>query len=146
MRAAILTGIATLALAASTVVALAQDQNVITVAVEGLVNDQGSVRCGLFNSADGWPNPGRQLMGVVAQISGGRSKCVFSNVPPGTYAVALFHAQHKETTLPTGLFGKPEEGFGFSRDASATFGPPSFQAAAYAYPGGNSVWPVHMQH
>ena len=146
MRATITGGVAILAMALSMAVALAQSPNSITVAVQGLVNDQGSVRCGLFNSPAGWPDPGKQLMGVVAPISGGRSSCVFSNVPPGTYAVALFHAQRNETTLPTGLFGKPEEGFGFSRDAAATFGPPSFQAAAYAYPGGNSVWPVHMQH
>jgi uncharacterized protein (DUF2141 family) len=133
-------------MAASMAAALAQAPNAITVAIQGLVNDQGSVRCGLFNSPDGWPDPGRQFMGIVAPISDGKATCVFGNVPPGTYAVALSHAQHNETTLPTGLFGKPEEGFGFSRDASGTVGAPSFQAAAYAYTGGHTIWPVHMQH
>ena len=31
--------------------------------------------------------------------------------------------------MATGLFGAPTEGYGFSRDASAPFGPPSFAAA-----------------
>jgi uncharacterized protein (DUF2141 family) len=138
--------IAVVAMLMSTTMAHAQSQNVITVAVTGLSNDQGSVRCGLFNSPAGWPESGNQFMGVVAPISGGSSTCVFKNVPPGTYAVALFHAQHNETTVPKGMFGKPEEGYGFSRDATGSLGPPDFAAAAYGYPGGSSVWPVHIQH
>ncbi len=58
------------------------------------------------------------------------------------YAVAPFHAEKGETTLRTGLFGQPEEGYGFSRNATGTMGPPSFNAAAYNYPGGASTWPV----
>ena len=44
------------------------------------------------------------------------------------------------------MFGKPKQGFGFSRDAKGSFGPPSFEAAAYKYTGGSSVWPVHIEY
>ena len=140
---AALAGVAALSFAAA---AFAQAGNVITVVVEGVRNDQGSVRCGMYNSPVGFREPGKEWKGVAAPISGGKATCVFDDVPPGSYAVAVFHAEHNETQLETGAFGRPKQGYGFSRDASGTFGPPSFDAAAYKYPGGPSNWTVHLQY
>jgi uncharacterized protein (DUF2141 family) len=126
--------------------AVAQSQNVITVQVESLHNDQGVVRCGLYNSPVGFRDVGKQYKGVNANISGGKATCVFSDIPAGSYAVAVFHAEHNEETLPTGAFGIPKLGYGFSRDPSTSFGPPSFDAAAYKYAGGPTLWPVHIKY
>jgi uncharacterized protein (DUF2141 family) len=145
MRAIILAaGLATALAAGGT--AVAQQGNDITIAVEGLRNDQGAVRCGLYNSPNGFREPGKEFKGVEAAISGGKANCVFTSVPPGTYAVALFHAEHGEKVLETGMFGIPKMGYGFTRDAKGSMGPPSFAAAAYAYAGGTSTWPVKVQY
>jgi uncharacterized protein (DUF2141 family) len=48
---------------------------------------------------------------------------VFTGVPAGTYAVAFFHAEHNETQLTTGMFGKPQQGYGLSNNAAGSFGP-----------------------
>ncbi len=122
----------------------AQQGNTISVPVSGLRNNNGNVRCGLFNSAATFPKDGQQFMGVVAPIANQQATCVFNNVPPGTYAVSLFHAEKGETQLRTGFFGQPEEGYGFSRNATGTMGPPSFNAAAYSYAGGATSWPVSI--
>jgi uncharacterized protein (DUF2141 family) len=126
--------------------AFAQGGNDIAVNVEGIRNDLGVVKCGLFNSPVGFREPGKQYKGVEAPISGGKATCMFTDVPPGSYAVALFHAEHNEERLQTGAFGIPKGGYGFSRDAKGSFGPPSFDACAYKYPGGPSTWVVHMQY
>jgi len=120
----------------------AQPGNTISVPVSGLRNNNGDVRCGLYNSAATFPKDGQQFQGVVAAIANQQATCVFNNVPPGTYAVALFHAQKGETKLKTGFFGQPEEGYGFSRNATGTMGPPSFGDAAYTYSGGLASFPV----
>ncbi len=122
----------------------AQQGNTISVPVSGLRNNNGNVRCGLFNSAATFPKDGQQFMGVVAPIANQQATCVFNNVPPGTYAVSLFHAEKGESQLRTGFFGQPEEGYGFSRNATGTMGPPSFNAAAYSYAGGATSWPVSI--
>ena len=127
-------------------VAEAQQGNTISVPVSGLHNNNGNVRCGLYNSAAKFPNDGQQFQGVVAPIANQQATCVFSNVPPGTYAVAVFHAEHGEATMEKGLFGQPKEGYGFSRNATGTFGPPSFGAAAYAYSGGAVNFPVTLTY
>ena len=124
----------------------AQQGNTISVPVSGLRNNNGNVRCGLFNSAANFPKDGQQMMGVVAPIANQQATCVFNNVPPGTYAVSLFHAEKGETQLRTGFFGQPEEGYGFSRNAKGSMGPPAFNAAAYTYAGGATSWPVTITY
>src|SRR5262249_33126484 len=102
--------------------AVAQSGNEITVAVEGLRNNDGVVKCGLFNSPAGFPEADKRFKGVEGAPSGGKATCVFTDVPPGTYAVAYFHAEHNEEKLATGAFGVPQGGYGFSRDARGSFG------------------------
>ena len=81
-------------------------------------------------------------MGVVAPIANQQATCTFTNVPPGVYAIALFHAEKGETKLRTGFFGQPAEGYGFSRNATGSMGPPAFNPAAYNYPGRPTTWPA----
>lgn len=124
----------------------AQQAGTINVVVSGVRNDQGDVRCGLYNSAASFPKDDKQFMGVVATIANRQATCVFANVPPGTYAVAVFHAEKGETKLRTGFFGQPEEGYGFSRNATGTMGPPAFNAAAYNFTGGNVNFPITITY
>ena len=145
MRTMRLCAILVLALAAAPV-ADAQAPGRLSVHVTGLHNDNGSVRCGLYASADTFRQPGRELKGAVAKPSGQRATCLFSGIAAGTYAVAVFHAENNETRLETGMFGKPKQGYGFSRNPSTTFGAPGFEAAAFNYPGGNLTMPVQLQY
>ena len=69
--------------------ASAQSSGKLSVSVTGVRNDSGSVRCGLYSSADGFREPGREMRGAVAPIKNGQATCVFSAVPAGTYAVAV---------------------------------------------------------
>src|SRR5262249_58629392 len=64
-------------------------------------NDSGSVGCGLYASPDGFREPGREMRGAVAPIKNGLATCVFNGVPAGTYAIAVFHAEHNETQNKT---------------------------------------------
>ena len=91
--------------------ASAQSSGKLSVSVTGVRNDSGSLR--LYSSADGFREPGREMRGAVAPIKNGLATCVFNGVPAGTYAIAVFHAEHNETQMETSLFGKPKQGYGF---------------------------------
>jgi uncharacterized protein (DUF2141 family) len=124
----------------------AQSPENLSVSVSGVRSDSGSVRCGLYSSPDGFRVPGREMRGAVAPIRNGHATCVFSGLPAGTYAVAVFHAERNEAQMETGLFGKPKQGYGFSRDPSSAFGPPSFDSAAFDYKGGRLNLPVRLSY
>lgn len=54
----------------------------------------------------------------------------FEGLSPGTYAIGVIHDANSNAKLDTAL-GIPREGFGFSRDAPVSFGPPKFTSAAF---------------
>lgn len=54
----------------------------------------------------------------------------FTDVPPGTYAIALLHDENGNGRADRVLM-VPREGFGFSRNAPVRMGPPSFDSAAF---------------
>lgn len=131
---------------AAATVALAQSPGRVTVTVLGLHSNDGVVRCGLYDSAAAFRKPGQEVRGVVAKPDGQRAACIFNGVPPGKYAIAVFHAEKNETQIEYGMFGKPKQGYGFSRNPSSGMGPPSFDAAAFDYAGGNQTMPVTLQY
>ncbi len=63
-----------------------------------------------------------------------------TGVPPGTYAAQAYQDENENGRIDRSLFGVPTEGIGFSNDAPMRFGPPSFDAAAFALgPGGGQI-------
>jgi uncharacterized protein (DUF2141 family) len=120
--------IAILALLMAPVAAQAGQLN---LTITGARNTDGIVRCGLFASAAGFREPGKEASEATGKISGDRAACSFKSVPDGTYAIAVFHAERGERRMDIGLFGKPKQGVGFSRNPSITFGPPNFDAASF---------------
>lgn len=112
-------------------------QNLIHVEIGGLRNDKGQVLCALYSSADGFPKKGDKPLGhAKSLISGGHAVCEFPDVAIGTYAVSVFHDENSNGKLDTNFMGIPREGVGASNNAKGHLGPPTFDAAAFRFPGG----------
>lgn len=119
----------------------------IVVDATGFRNDHGHVRCSLFSRAEDFPaHPERAVARTGATITGGRARCVFDDVAPGTYAIALHHDEDDDQQFDTGIFGIPTEGVGASRDAHGSMGPPSFRDAQIEFTGGELRLRVSMQY
>jgi uncharacterized protein (DUF2141 family) len=103
----------------------------LTVRVQALKNGRGQVAVALFASASGFPQRERAIRGELARIEGGRSQVTFRALRPGTYAVAILHDENENAKMDFNFLGMPLEGYGFSNDVSALFGPPSFERAAF---------------
>ncbi len=85
----------------------------------------------LFASAADFPDQKRALRGQLSPIKGGRAAATFHDLKPGTYAAAILHDENQNAEMDFNWLGMPLEGYGFSNDAAGTFGPPSFEAAAF---------------
>ncbi|HKU38936.1 MAG TPA: DUF2141 domain-containing protein, partial [Polyangiales bacterium] len=84
----------------------------------------------LFRNATGFPEaPQKAEQRKTVKIHGRRVELSFEDVPPGPFAVSLFHDEDANAKMKTGMFGIPSEGYGFTRDAKGSFGPPSFEDA-----------------
>ncbi len=69
----------------------------------------------------------------------------FPQLVPGTYAVKVFHDENNNNELDVNWMGIPKEPYGFSNDAMGTFGPPSFQQAAFEVKPGTNTTRLRMK-
>jgi uncharacterized protein (DUF2141 family) len=113
----------------------------LVVQVEGLKDDQGGVHAALYASEDGFPTkPEKALRHADGKIEGGRCRITFEGIPPGGYAVAVYHDENGNGRLDTGFLGIPTEGLASSNDAKGFMGPPSFEKARVEVaPGENRI-------
>ena len=109
----------------------------IHVTILNIRNSTGTIDCALFDSPAGFPiEVLRSATNVmVIKIRDTQARCDFLDIPPGTYALAVIHDENMNGELDTNWMGIPKEGYGFSNDAKALLGPPSFSEARFRYDG-----------
>ena len=106
------------------------------VIVRGLHNVDGQVRLVLFAGPDGFPGePEKGVREMEAAIEADTVAFAIEDVPAGYYALSVLHDENADGEMETGMFGRPQEGYGFSQDARGRFGPPSFADAMFAVRG-----------
>jgi len=67
-------------------------------------------------------------------------------LPPGVYAVAVYHDQNGDHGFDRDALGRPVEGFGFSNDAPTKFNVPKFEAVRFRLPAGGKTISLHMRY
>lgn len=67
-------------------------------------------------------------------------------LPPGTYAVSVYHDEDGDRDFDRTLVGVPTEGFGFSNDAETKIGLPALSAARFRLRPGEKVLPIRMRY
>lgn len=109
----------------------------IHVKILNIRNSIGTVDCALFDSPGGFPKEfllsARSVM--VIKVRNTEARCDFEDIPSGKYALVVIHDENMNGKLDTTLLGIPKEGYGFSNDAKALLGTPSFSAASFRYNG-----------
>lgn len=99
----------------------------ITVTVPVKI-DKGTVIGGVYNETSfmkGAPN-----YGYEATIEDGKAVLIFSNIPPGTYGITLFHDTNGNKTMDFETNGMPKEMYGVSNNIMS-YGPPQWSDAKF---------------
>ena len=130
----------TIAAAAASLPASAARAADLTVEITGLRSADGVVRVAVCPEAT-FTKP---QCPHVAVVPAGRGMAVVEGIPPGVYAVQVFHDEDSDGELDRRAFW-PTEGLGFSRDAPMRMGPPHFGDAALRI-NGNGTITVKMRY
>jgi uncharacterized protein (DUF2141 family) len=120
----------------------------IRLAVVGFRSDVGAVRVALFGSSDGFPSDYRiALRKERASVRNAKAELVLGGLPAGTYALSVMHDENDNGELDKTGIGVPTEGAGFSQDAAATFGAPSFEDASFRVAEGSETRvTIHLRY
>jgi uncharacterized protein (DUF2141 family) len=118
----------------------------LTLTVNKVKNDKGVVRVLLFDKAAGFPDDVENAVkNASVKITGDKAVITFDNLSAGTYALSVFHDSENTGKLRTNAFGIPRDGYGFSNNASGTFGPPSFEKAAFKVNAGDNKVSIDLK-
>ena len=104
-----------LAIAFTASPALSQSSSTISLEVSGFKNTRGILNCRLFTKPSDFPD-GEGILTVRVPIAGPNTSCTFSNIEPGTYAVAVVHDENSDGKLDKNFVGVPSEGYGVSNN------------------------------
>jgi len=72
---------------------------------------------------------------VYAEIENKKCIITLTDLPVGRYAFQFIHDENGNNELDVNAFGIPVEGYGFSRNANGTFGPPDMEEMVFDYNG-----------
>ncbi|MBT8305850.1 MAG: DUF2141 domain-containing protein [Maribacter sp.] len=88
----------------------------LNVEIEGIKSEKGKILFSLFSDKNGFPGDMTKAFkkGVV-HIEGGKA-IIDLDLPPGTYAIMVFHDEDDNNELKTNWFGMPKEGVGNSNN------------------------------
>lgn len=98
----------------------------LVIEISGLRNNEGVIQLELTDEAE------NVVKTVSAEIDNKKSSIILSDLSNGSYAFKYFHDENSNKTLDTNM-GIPQEGYGFSNNASSTFGPPNIEAMIFEY-------------
>jgi uncharacterized protein (DUF2141 family) len=126
--------------------ALAQtDAHALILQADGFKNENGHAIAKLFLPGDNVRKKGREE--VSAKILAGRTTLVFSALPPGQYAVVVFHDANDNGVIDHRLLGLPSEALGFSNSfvPSIAAGLPSFEKLQFTHGAHPQTLFIHME-
>lgn len=97
----------------------------IKLRIYGGIPSTGQALVALFASEADWMKTPKAEQNTPID-GNGEAKLAFSNIKPGAYGISVIYDENADGKLDLNLIGIPTEGFGFSNDARASFGPPKW--------------------
>lgn len=139
-------GALTLGLATPLLLGVAQVPGDVSATVIGLRSHDGEVLACLTARPKTFPDCQKDPAAKAARAPAADSvELHFDGVQPGRYAISLFHDENSNGKLDKRLM-MPREGYGFSRDAPVSLGPPSFAKAAFPVDSGAQHQTIKMRY
>ncbi len=110
-----------------------QSQEVqLQIEVSNLKVTKGTLMLAMFNSADGWPDgEGKAFKLITQKVSTAGAQVITLSVPPGTYAISMYHDENDNKKMDKNWVGYPTENFGFSNSVKVTIAAPKFAECSF---------------
>ena len=110
------------------------------------IKEAGEIHIAIYDSAEAFEADRGEKGGAAPGITQGTIEMVEPGsvtyryeLPPGTYAIGIFHDANLNNRLDNYFFGVPREQYGFSNNARGFMGPPSFDDAAFSVEGKTEI-------
>jgi uncharacterized protein (DUF2141 family) len=122
-----------LSLALNPVAYAAEETGSIKVIIDGLTNNNGVVKAGLYDDKDSYLSKGGLPSFRSAKVmpQGKETELIFDQVPYGEYTIKIYHDENTNGEVDSGILGIPKEKYGFSNNPKVLLGLPDYDAAKF---------------
>jgi uncharacterized protein (DUF2141 family) len=103
----------------------------VSIHVSGLKCQPSTLHVAVFDSAEGFPSPGRSRTTRTIPTSSAAVDLSLSLAEMSANGVAVFQDLNGDGKLTKNFFGIPVEPYGFSNNARSQYGPPPFSEVAF---------------
>lgn len=112
----------------------AQTAKNVVVHIQHQGKEKGFMMLALYKTEDGFPSQAQKaIMQLRAPAKAKITTIQIEALPPGNYAIAVFHDVNNDGKLNTNVLGAPTESYGFSNNARKMFSAPSFKEAMFRH-------------
>jgi uncharacterized protein (DUF2141 family) len=101
------------------------------LSVVGFESNDGKAMIALFNSEEGYSETGENFKSNALEIEDLKTEWVIEGLPFGEYAIKLYHDENGNNKMDRNMLGIPSEDYGFSNNASGSFGPADYEDAKF---------------
>ena len=104
----------------------------LTVHVTGFDNITGFTRMAIYDSEEGFPEDSERSVLIASEpVIAETVTFSIETLPPGTYAISVYHDEDGDGELDMKFYGPPSEKVAASNNATGRMGPPSFEDASF---------------
>ena len=108
--------------------------NQVKLNIATLNTDKGHVLVALFNNSNGFPEDATKAYKTAKIKSAKGTRTILINdIPPGQYAVAVFHDSNDDGKMNKNMLGIPKEGYGVSNNVKNLMSAPTFKEAKFSH-------------
>ncbi|MGA9672330.1 MAG: DUF2141 domain-containing protein [Terracidiphilus sp.] len=110
-------------------------KSTLSIQITGFRSTKGKINVALFRDGKGFPSDpasstASQRLEIDPQTKS--ATAVFTNLPQGSYAAAVFHDENLTGKMEYDSQGIPQQGYGISNNPDTTQGPPTPELAKFA--------------
>jgi uncharacterized protein (DUF2141 family) len=123
------------ALCGAATLSLAPCADTLTVVIENVEASEGKIMLQVLSGAAEFEADELATVALMQSAQVGEFSFSTSNLPPGDYAVRIFHDRNGNGEMDSNFVGMPSEPWAFSNNATGNFGPPDWQAVQFSLQG-----------
>lgn len=107
-------------------------ETAITIEIINIKHHKGTLRLGVFRPENTFGSTyTKPDFGQMVSVTGDNSQRTVMKLPPGRYALALYHDINDNWKLDKNFVGYPKEPFGFSNNYRPIFSGPKFDDCVF---------------
>jgi uncharacterized protein (DUF2141 family) len=105
-------------------IAKSREESTLIIKVAGIRVEKGHIRIAVYDSAEKWLK--QPTYAAILNAESQEVEWKIDDIPPGVYAIAVFHDENLNGEFDRGFIGISRETYGFSNNVKAFFGPPKW--------------------